>query len=311
MTGECRRNVRRPVVAGTSGKAFAVQQSSMAEHDPSPPSFRRPVALGRAVVRHALVADVPFMAGAIAYQAFISILPFLFLLVVVTTTVGGVDLTDRLLDVTTEQLPADAQGIVREAVRSAVEQTGNSIVGVLVLGFGAVAVFNGLDKAFTDLYGVDRGATLPDQLRDAAVVLAAFGMTVLTIAGVWRLGALSQRLPAGGLLRAVLLTVAFVVALYPMFYVFPEVSLGWREVLPGVAVTAVGWTVLQTVFGLYVRFVLRSEAFGVVSGILLLATWLYFSGFVLLVGGALNAVLHGRGRRPEAETSDAAPDESE
>ena len=291
--------------AGINEKATGVNGSGMGEPDTSPPSFRRPVALGRAVVRHALAADVPFMAGAIAYQAFISLLPLLFLLVVVTTTVGGAGLTDRLLDVTTEQLPLDAREIVRDAVRRAVEQTGNSVVGVLVLGFGAVAVFNGLDKAFTELYGVDRGATLPDQLRDAAVVLAAFGMTVLAIAGVWRLGSLSARLPAGGLLRAVLLTVGFVVALYPMFYVFPEVSLGWREVLPGVAVAAVGWTVLQTVFGLYVRFVVRSEAFGVVSGVLLLATWLYFSGFVLLVGGALNAVLHGRSDRDAGGTPEA------
>ena len=74
----------------------------MDETDGRPPDRRRPVALARAVVRHALAADVPFMAGAIAYQAFVSLLPLLFLLVVVTATLGGEGLTDRLLVIAAE-----------------------------------------------------------------------------------------------------------------------------------------------------------------------------------------------------------------
>lgn len=272
----------------------------MGETGTSPHSFRRPVALSRAVVRHALATDVPFMAAAIAYQAFISLLPLLFLLVVVTMTLGDAELTGRLLAITAGQLPADAQRVVREAVRNAAEQTGNSVVGVVVLGFGVFAVFNGFDKAFSKLYGVDRGDTLPNQLRDALVVFAALGAALLVMAASWRLSALVSRPPVGGLfqsvlLQSVLLAVGLVLAFYPMFYVFPELPLGWREVLPGVVVAAVGWTALQALFQLYARFVARSDAYGAVSGALLFATWLYFSGFVLLLGGALNAVLHGRG----------------
>ena len=261
----------------------------MDEADGRPLDRRRPVALARAVVRHALAADVPFMAGAIAYQAFVSLLPLLFLLVVVTATLGGEALTDRLLVIAAERLPRDAQELVREAVRNAVEQTGNSVIGVAILGFGAFAVFNGLDKAFTELYGVDRGGTLPNQLRDALVVLVALGAAVFAIVVSWPAVSLFERLPFSWLLRPAVL----VVGLTPMFYVFPEVNLGWREVLPGVVTTAVGWTALEVVFRFYVRFVVRSEAFGIVSSVLILVTWLYFSGFVLLVGATFNAVLHG------------------
>ena len=255
-------------------------------------SLRRPVALGQAVVRRALAADVPFMAGAIAYQAFVSILPLLFLLAVVAAVVGSPNLTDRLLAVTANQVPADARGLVREAVRNAVENTGNSVVGVLVLGFGAFAVFNGLDKAFTELYDVERGGNLPNQLRDAFVVLAVLGTAVLAIAATWPSVVFPEGVPFVGAIRAAALVVGLTVAFYPMFYVFPEISLGWREVLPGVVFTAVGWTVLQALFRFYVTFVARSNVFGVVSGVLVLATWLYFSGFVLLLGATLNAVLH-------------------
>ena len=270
----------------------------MSETGTSGASRRRPVALARAVVRRALAADVPFMAGAIAYQAFVSILPLLFLLAVAATVVGDQHLTDRLLAITADQLPADARGLVRESVRNAVANTGNS-VGVTVLGFGSFAVFNGLDKAFTELYDVERGGTLPNQLRDAGVVLAALGAAVIAIAATWPSAVLPAGLPLVGVLRVAALVVGFTVALYPMFYVFPEISLGWREVFPGVVLTAVGWTALQALFRFYVTFVARSDVFGVVSGVLMLATWLYFSGFVLLVGAALNAVLH----RPNADPS--------
>ena len=267
----------------------------MSEPGARPVSFRQPIALTRAVVRHALAADVPFMAGAIAYQAFVSLLPLLFLLVVVATTVGNAELTDQLLAITAGQLPADARDLIREAVRSAIDQTGNSIVGVVVLGFGAFAVFNGFDKAFTELYGVEeRGANLPDQLRDAALVLAAFGAATIAIAATWSAVLLPSDLPFGGVLRPVVLVIGLTVVFYPMFHVFPEVPLDWRQVLPGVVIAAVGWTALQAVFRLYVRFVARTDAFGVVSGVLLLATWLYFSGFIFLLGATLNAVLHGR-----------------
>lgn len=255
-------------------------------------SLREPVALSRAVVRHALANDVPFMAGAIAYQASVSLLPLLFLLVVVTATVGDAALTDRLLDITVGQLPADARSLVREAVKNAVKKTGNSIVGVVVLGFGAFAVFNGFDKAFTELYGVERGGTLPNQLRDAAVVLAALTVAVVAMATTWRMVVVPEWLPSHGVLEFVALAVGLGLAFYPMFYVFPELELSWREVLPGVVVAAVGWTALQAVFQFYVQFMTRSEAFGVVSGVLLLATWLYFSGFILLIGGTVNAVLY-------------------
>lgn len=77
------------------------------------PSLRRPVVLARAVFHHALATDVPFMAGAIAYQAFVSLLPLLFLLMVVAATVGNADVTDRLLDIAVAQLPADARKLVR------------------------------------------------------------------------------------------------------------------------------------------------------------------------------------------------------
>lgn len=54
----------------------------------------------------------------------------------------------------------------------------------------------------------------------------------------------------------------------------------------------------------YVLLFDKQEVYGVIGGVLLLLTWLYFSGFLLLVGGVVNAALAGRTGAPGRETGD-------
>ena len=54
-----------------------------------------------------------------------------------------------------------------------------------------------------------------------------------------------------------------------------------------------GWTALATGFSLYAAVAGGFQLYGVIGGVLLLVTWFYFAGNVLLVGAVLNAVLAG------------------
>ncbi|GAA0249459.1 YihY/virulence factor BrkB family protein [Haladaptatus pallidirubidus] len=95
------------------------------------------------------------------------------------------------------------------------------------------------------------------------------------------------------LLNPIVLVVALVISFFPMYYLFPSVETTPRGVLPGTVFAAVGWTALQGLFQIYVQ-VVGSSASGVLGAVLLLVTWLYFSGLVLLIGAVLNAVLSHR-----------------
>ncbi|MUV58229.1 YihY/virulence factor BrkB family protein, partial [Halogeometricum sp. CBA1124] len=53
---------------------------------------------------------------------------------------------------------------------------------------------------------------------------------------------------------------------------------------------------LEVGFQVYAANAGRYEAYGVIGGVLLLLTWLYFSGLVVLLGAAVNAVLSNRSR---------------
>ncbi len=85
------------------------------------------------------------------------------------------------------------------------------------------------------------------------------------------------------------LTIAFL----PMYYFFPDVDVSVREVLPGVLVAAVGWAALQSLFQVYVALSSSSDSAGPIGAILLLLTWLYFGGLILLVGAVVNATRSG------------------
>jgi membrane protein len=86
--------------------------------------------------------------------------------------------------------------------------------------------------------------------------------------------------------------VGLVVAFTPMYYRFPDTELGWRDVLPGTVVAALGWAALQGLFQVYLLFKSGGSE-GFFGGVVVVVTWLYFSGLVLLVGAVLNAVVSG------------------
>jgi membrane protein len=81
-----------------------------------------------------------------------------------------------------------------------------------------------------------------------------------------------------------------------MYYVFPDSDVDVLEILPGVLVAAVGLASFETLFQLYAQFSAKAQDPSVVAGILVLLTWLYFSGLVILLGAAVNAVLSNRSR---------------
>lgn len=72
-----------------------------------------------------------------------------------------------------------------------------------------------------------------------------------------------------------------------------------RKALPGAAVAAVGWTLLQALFQVYVSMTSGAQLYGVLGGVILLITWLYFGSVVVLLGAATNVVLSGRYRRAD------------
>jgi membrane protein len=238
--------------------------------------------------------EVPFMAGSLAYSAFVSLLPLLLLAVLVASFLGGEALARPVLAVTGQYLTPAGQGLLRDALIEATGRFGLSVLSLAALVWGVTTLFRRLDTAFSMLYEVEERGSAREQFRDAVIVLA--GMAVALVAMVTA-GALYVAFSGIPYIRVVLvlgLVVALTIAFLPMYYVFPDADVTLREALPGVIVAVVGWSALQLLFQVYVTISAAGELYGVLGGVIILITWLYFAALVLLLGGVTNVVLGSR-----------------
>jgi membrane protein len=261
----------------------------------------------RTVTERVREQNLTFLAGSLAYNAFISLIPLLLLLLFAVGTVGSEMVATRVSGLTEAYLTAGAQTEIRAAVDNADGEVGLSVTSLLVLLWGALKLFRGLDTAFAEVYATEYESSLFKQFRDGFVAFAALGLSLVTIALAGAAFAYLQ-VPLLHVLNPLFLLAGLSLAFLPMYYVFPDVEMTVREALPGAVVAAGGWAILEVGFQVYAANAGQYEAYGVIGGVLLLLTWLYFGGFVLLVGAAVNAVIREREHaRRDATAGGAEP----
>jgi len=252
---------------------------------------QRATAVGRAVVHEVRTERITFMAGSIAYHAFVSILPLLLLVLSALSVVGQAGLERGIIELARAALTPGAADALVEELQSA--STSVSLLGLFVLVWGTLRIFRGLDTAFSDIYESSAENTLLDQFADGLVVFVCVAAAIVVAAllrSTVRFGGAT-----GWVVGRLVLVVGLALALFPMYVVFPdEPDMPAREAVPGVTFAAVGLAVFETVFRFYVRFRGDAGSGDVLAGVLVFMTWLYFSGLVVLVGVAINAVLSNR-----------------
>ena len=254
----------------------------------------RIVAVAKTVVAEIRAENVTFIAGSIAYSAFVSLLPLLLFMLLLLSIVGDQSLTRNVVQTTGTFLAPNARNVLTDALSNASATTGASIVGILTLLWGTLKIFRGLDTAFSEIYDTESSDSLADQLRDGVIVLFAIILAVGAAVAAGAAFALFEHVPFIGIINPLLLVAGLSLAFFPIYYVFPDLDLEPREVIPGVVFAAIGWTILQVVFQGYAVFAEKYEVYGAIGSILVIVTWLYISGLVLLIGAVINAVLAGR-----------------
>lgn len=262
-------------------------------------SAQRAISVTRSVIDGIRSEQVTFIAASLAYYAFISLIPLLLLAIVVGSAVGGRAFSTAVSEPVTNAVGKQAGDLVHTALANESGQSGATIVSVLVLLWSGLKLFRGLDVAFSIVYGTALSEGIVGQLRNGLITLVAVSVGVsltvaigivitwagitLVVGGVNVIGTIGTIAQLGGLSLTLL----------PLYYVLPGESISVREALPGAVFAAVGWTVLQTAFRIYAAQASDYAAYGAIGGVLLLVTFLYFGGLILLVGVVLNAALTG------------------
>lgn len=238
--------------------------------------------------------EVTFLAAAIAYYGLVSVVPGLILALGIAAAVGGPQLAERVLTLSGSALTESGRAVISDALLGTERRGGATALGIVVLLWGALKGFRGLDRAFSRIYGTVGEQSFLQGLQDAVIgltgVVAAFVLMV-ALGGV--LAAL--QLPATGWIGglAVLLLGLFI-AFLPLYVRFPDTDVALGEAAPGAALVAIGWVGLQTAFQGYVSFTAGGDLYGVLGGVLLLVTWFYIAAVLILLGAVFNVVLADR-----------------
>jgi YihY family inner membrane protein len=236
-------------------------------------------------------------AALLAYYGFLSLFPLL--LVFVTLLAYALSnnprLQEQLIDAAVAQFPV--LGTQIEGSIKAIEGSGlGLVVGVLGTLWGGLGITQSAQDAMNALWAIPRRSRPGYWLRLAR----GLGFLVLLAGGVVAAAALAQLATSGpdpgGALAVAGSLLLNLVLLAVIFQVLSGRWVAWRRLLPGAAVGAVGWSVLQTL-GVYLLDRQLKQAnlvYGVFAVVIVLLSWLFLSARMLLYAAELNVVLARR-----------------
>lgn len=248
----------------------------------------------RRIVHQANTSYLPFLAGSLAFHAFFLSIPLLILVLVVLSSLTGEATITYVVEMTKPYLTTPARKLLADTIRS-----GSNRSEVVVLGVGALLwillrIFRGLDIAFATIYDASTHTSIWGQIRSGVVASLAISLALLATFAVGAIITLFPGIPPVPMLNVALFVVVLVAVFFPLYYLFPNIEVVVREVLPGTVVAATGWTIFHVLFQVYATNALTLEVYGVLGAVLSILIWLYASMFILLLGAVVNAVLADR-----------------
>ena len=239
------------------------------------------------------------LAASITLRAFLALFPLLLLAVAVVGFVAGsgVDVAEKLISHL--GLTGQSASTITDSVNAAKDsRQATTVVGLAGLLWASLGLVGALQYGYDQTWQVkDRG------LRGKGVSLmwiAGASMLFVAAAGITTvLRWLPNYVAPLGLLLSALLT--FCLWMWTG-RVLPNVSLGWRDVVPGAILGTIGLEVLRDVGAYWVpRAVASSSAlYGTIGVVFAVLAWLWLFGKLIMYSSTLNVVLfearHGKVR---------------
>ena len=246
-------------------------------------------------------------AATLGYYFVFALFPFLLILATLAAFIPHARASvDLLLERGRAFLPFEARGVVEHHLRGLVTR---SKPHLLVLGlagalYSASRGVNAVRTALNRAYDVKESRPL------WKTELLAFGMTIggglllLVGIGVLIAGGSAGQWAARHLaiadeyvtilrwIRWPLTTLAIMLVAAFSYYLLPDVEQKFKFITSGSVIGTLVWCLASWCFGIYVsRFGSYNVTYGSIGGVIVLLTWFYITGFILLVGGELNALI--------------------
>jgi len=243
-------------------------------------------------------------AAALSYYFVLAFFPALIALAAIVAYLPVPDLFNTLIATMSRVVPPESMGLIRRIVSDVISPSRGAL-----LSFGLIGALWTCSSGFAEIIeALNVAYDVPETRSIWKTRLLAFELIFLT--GIWvtlafafmivgpRFGEfLARHLGLSWafaiiwpVLRYVCAVTFTIIAVVQLYLLAPNVKHSFWSSLPGAAVAVVSWILLSDALSLYFRrFAHLNKTYGVLGGGIALLTWLYWSGFLLLLGAELNS----------------------
>jgi membrane protein len=259
---------------------------------------------GHPVIRNFFADRCTHLAAMVAYYALLSLLPLLAIALALIGVFGSPDEGSTLIHEMSRVFPGTSVDtlvkIVKGLQRNATEL---GIIGGASLIWTSLGFLSALESALNIIYGLPnrpfvRQKLLVFTLVGGGLVLVLVSLIVATTAQTFldehASGLLKQPVwqIASALVISTTITFGFTFTVYRLL---PNTPIRSREALPGAILTTILLQLSFAVLPIYLNVAQTLPALKASGGIVLLLTWLYLMGNIVMLGAELNW-WYGRGR---------------
>jgi membrane protein len=254
-----------------------------------------------------LADNMTVIASALAYSTFFAIPSVLLMVVGLFTLIAQPNTIDTLIRHLGAVMPAQATELLQSSLHRLDRHPSTSIL-ITVVGFvlalwattGAMTTYM---TALSLAYEQEDNRKFVRKRLHALVMVACIGLAVVLVAGLLLFGPPIEKyvgrttgMPStfGWLwwsLQWPIMIAGLLAAFSVLLWLGPDVEpRTWRLLTPGSLVTVVLWLGVSGLFAFYTsRFGSYNKAWGSLSAVIVMLTWLWLTSLALLYGAELNA----------------------
>lgn len=260
------------------------------------------------------------LAAAVSYNFFFALFPAMAAGVSMYGLFADAGKVERQLDLAAGVLPGDVLDLIRNQLNALITAS-DATLGLSFVGSLLIALYSSTRGVQTLIDGLNVIHEAEEKRSFVKRLLVALAMTVgailfvmLTVATVAILPAVLKFLWLGdfaqsaiSVLRWPLLAGIVLFALAVVYRFGPcRENPHWRWISWGAALATSLWLIASGGFSFYVaRFGSYNETYGSVGAIMVMLIWFYITGYIVLLGAQLDAILEERTERAKrGETED-------
>jgi membrane protein len=246
--------------------------------------------------------DIPGLSAQLAYFFLLSLFP---LLIFIFTLLPYLPIQHHdILGGIADFAPPQTMELIEKNVNYVMNNRNGGLLSFGVIGtiWSASNGIHALVRAFNKAYNVKESRSFIVS-RAMAIVLTVGMIFVFIVAvllpifgreiGIFLfsyLGFKLEFLRIWEMLRLVISAVILFLIFTGLYWIAPNVKLRCRSAFPGAGFATVGWILSSYALSFYVsKFNNFSLTYGSIGAIIVLLIWLYISGFIIILGGEINA----------------------